>query len=47
MNEFNFDKAMQRLDVISEELANDNIEMDKALKLFEEGLELSAQCQKN
>ncbi len=46
MNEFNFDKAMQRLNVISEELANDTIEMDTALKLFEEGLELSAQCQK-
>lgn len=46
MSEFNFDQAMKRLEVISEELAKDEIEMEEALKLFEEGLGLSAQCQK-
>ena len=46
MSEFNFDQAMKRLETISEELASDNIEMEEALKLFEEGLGLSAKCQK-
>lgn len=46
MSEFNFDEAMKRLDTISTELGKDDIEMEKALKLFEEGLDLSAKCQK-
>lgn len=46
MSEFNFDQAMKRLEKISEELAKDEIEMEEALKLFEEGLDLSARCQK-
>lgn len=46
MSEFNFDQAMKRLDVISEELSKDDLEMEEALKLFEEGLDLSAKCQK-
>lgn len=45
MENFNFDEAMKRLAVISETLSQDDLEMDKALKLFEEGLELSAKCQ--
>lgn len=46
MSEFNFDEAMKRLDTISIELAKDDIKMEDALKLFEEGLDLSAKCQK-
>lgn len=46
MSEFNFDQAMKRLEKISEELAKDELEMEEALKLFEEGLDLSARCQK-
>lgn len=46
MENFNFDEAMKRLAVISETLSQDDLEMDKALALFEEGLALSAQCQK-
>ena len=45
MEKFNFDEAMKRLAVISETLSQDDLEMDKALALFEEGLSLSAQCQ--
>lgn len=46
MSEFNFDEAMKRLETISGELSKDEIEMEQALKLFEEGLDLSAKCQK-
>ena len=46
MTEFNFDEAMKRLETISGELSKDEIEMEQALKLFEEGLDLSAKCQK-
>ncbi len=45
MDNFNFDDAMKRLKVISDELSNETIEMDKALALFEEGLDLSSKCQ--
>lgn len=45
MTEFNFDQAMTRLKVISDELSKEDLEMEKALQLFEEGLDLSAKCQ--
>lgn len=47
MNEKNFDfeQAMLRLNVISQELESDSISLDKAIELFDEGLTLSKQCQ--
>ncbi|NLL75179.1 MAG: exodeoxyribonuclease VII small subunit [Erysipelothrix sp.] len=42
----NFDEAMKRLTQIADELEKDDLPLDDAIKLFEEGLELSAQCQK-
>lgn len=43
--EFNFEKAMERLNEISQALESDTIELDKAMALFEEGLDLSKKCQ--
>ncbi|AMC93332.1 hypothetical protein AOC36_04880 [Erysipelothrix larvae] len=45
MTEFNFEKAMKRLTEISELLESDTLPLDESIKLFEEGLELSKQCQ--
>ena len=45
MNEFNFDAAMKRLNLIASELEKDDISLDASIQLFEEGLNLSKQCQ--
>lgn len=42
---FNFEEAMKRLNVISEQLERDDVPLDEAMTLFEEGLELSKKCQ--
>lgn len=42
---FNFDEAMKRLGTIADMLERDELPLDEAIKLFEEGLELSKQCQ--
>lgn len=42
---FNFEAAMIRLNQISELLESDSVAIDEALELFEEGLDLSKQCQ--
>lgn len=46
MNEFNFDEAMKRLNVIANELEKDDLSLDQSIALFEEGLSLSSACQK-
>lgn len=43
--DFDFEQAMNRLNTISQELESDTIALDKAIELFEEGLELSKKCQ--
>ncbi|QIK70057.1 exodeoxyribonuclease VII small subunit [Erysipelothrix sp. HDW6C] len=43
--EFNFETAMKRLSTIADELEKDTLPLDDAIALFEEGLELSKQCQ--
>ena len=43
--EFNFEEAMNRLSQISTELEREDIALDTAIALFEEGLELSKKCQ--
>ncbi len=45
MNEFNFDEAMKRLNVISQELEREDLSLDQSIQLFEEGLNLSKKCQ--
>lgn len=42
----NFDEAMKRLSIIANELEKDDLPLDNAIALFEEGLELSSLCQK-
>lgn len=44
-NKFNFEEAMARLTTIADELEKDSLPLDDAIKLFEEGLELSKICQ--
>lgn len=41
-----FETALRRLEEIVKQLENGNLSLEAALKLFEEGIELSAQCQK-
>ncbi len=41
-----FQEAMKRLDEIVTLLNNNELELEEAMSLFEEGLELSAQCEK-
>ena len=45
METFNFEKAMQRLNEIAQHLEDDKLPLDEAIKLFEEGLDLSKKCQ--
>lgn len=46
MNEkFDFEKAMVRLNEIALELESEEVALDKAVSLFEEGLNLSQKCQ--
>ena len=44
--EIKFEDKINRLETIVEELENDTIDIDKALKLYEEGLGLSKDLQK-
>ncbi len=41
-----FEKAIKRLEEIVEELENSDIDIDKSLKIFEEGVKLSRHCTK-
>ena len=41
---FNFEDAMKRLDKITEELSREGVELEKALALYEEGVELARAC---
>ncbi|AGN24087.1 exodeoxyribonuclease VII small subunit [Erysipelothrix rhusiopathiae] len=43
--DFNFEIAMARLAEIANELEKDSLPLDQAIVLFEEGLNLSKQCQ--
>lgn len=43
--EFDFENAMKRLKEISELLESDDVSLDQAISLFDEGLVLSKQCQ--
>lgn len=41
-----FEDSLQRLEKIVDELEKGNVPLEQALKLFEEGMQLSAACRK-
>jgi exodeoxyribonuclease VII small subunit len=41
-----FERSLARLEEIVQKLANANLSLDEAMKLFEEGVELTRVCQK-
>ncbi len=41
-----FEKALERLEEIVEELENSDLDIDKSLKVFEEGVKLTRFCAK-
>ena len=46
MSEMNFEKAMERLNEITAELESGELELDKSMERFEEGLKRIAMCRK-
>lgn len=43
---FNFGESFEKLNTIVEELESGSVDLDKALKQYEEGLKLVQQCKK-
>ena len=46
MAEIKFEKAMDRLEKIVEELEKGELDIDKSLEMFEEGIKMSKVCSK-
>ncbi len=46
MSEMKFEKAMSRLEKIVEELESGDLDIDKSLEIFEEGIKMSRLCSK-
>ena len=46
MSEMKFEKAMFRLEKIVEELERGDLDIDKSLEIFEEGIKMSRLCSK-
>ena len=46
MSEIKFEKAMTRLESIIEELERGDLNIDKSLEIFEEGIKMSRVCSK-
>ena len=46
MAEIKFEKAMSRLEQIVEELERGELDIDKSLEIFEEGIKMSRVCSK-
>ena len=42
-----FEQALNRLEEIVEKLQNGEVELEKAYSLFEEGIKLTQECEKN
>ncbi len=42
----NFEQSMKELEEIAEKLSNGDISLDESIKLFENGMKLSKNCQK-
>lgn len=45
-NSLNFEKSLEELEKIVNTLENNDISLDKAIELFEKGMELSNTCRK-
>lgn len=45
--EFNIDKALERLEEINRELAGQDIELARSLELYKEGTSLAAKCKEH
>lgn len=45
--EFNIDIALNKLEEINRALAASDIELEKSLELYKQGVELAAKCQKH
>lgn len=46
MAELNYEKAVERLEEITDRLENGNLPLEEMIKLYEEGTELAAKCAK-
>ncbi len=46
MNEIKFEKAIQRLEKIVDDLETGELDIDKSLEIFEEGIKMSRVCSK-
>ncbi len=46
MSEFNYERAVNRLEEIVEKLEGGELSLEESIKLFEEGTRLSADCYK-
>ncbi|MCP4581968.1 MAG: exodeoxyribonuclease VII small subunit [candidate division Zixibacteria bacterium] len=46
MAKFDFEKAMERLEQIVEDLESGKLGLDESIKVFEEGVDLSKKCHK-
>ena len=46
MGELKFEKAIQRLEKIVEDLETGELDIDKSLEIFEEGIKMSRVCSK-
>ena len=46
MGQIKFEKAMQRLEQIVEDLEKGDLDIDKSLEIFEEGVKMSRVCSK-
>ncbi|MCP4744655.1 MAG: exodeoxyribonuclease VII small subunit [Desulfobacteraceae bacterium] len=44
MSKFNFEKTLSQLEKIVQDLESGELDLDEALKKFEEGIKLSKQC---
>lgn len=44
--EVNFEELMTKLEDITNKLENEKLSLDESVKLFEEGMEISKQCNK-
>lgn len=42
----NFEQSMKELEEIAEKLSDGNVTLDESIKLFEDGMKLSKNCQK-
>lgn len=46
MEDLTFEEAMKKLEEITNELEDENIDLDTSVKKFEEGMKLSQKCNK-